>query len=204
MPNSKSEAKENFCTNRIPLVHFLLWTVFSGALSASQILTQYEFRSQLVSSWLHASMSVSEAASTSRGTTANPIPVGSSGSEHTTAPWTVQGCTHHYNRLQQTPLMLDFLGGWKEDAVLSLVPSSPGTQQALTDQKVPFCLPRVPFPHCITSSLEKCTAASWPRNDRKQSWQSHLLHPQLKGLIQPIHDISVSVSLEDLGLPTVF
>lgn len=93
MPNSKSEAKENFCTNRIPLVHFLLWTVVSGAVSASQILTLYEFRSQLVSSWLHASMSVSEAASTSRGTTANAIPVGSSGSEHTTAPWTVQGCT---------------------------------------------------------------------------------------------------------------
>lgn len=68
-------------------------------------------------------------------------------------------------------------------------------------RRFPSVFPGCPFP---TASLEKCTAASWPQNDGKQSWQSHLLHPQLKGLIQSIHDTSVSVSLEDPGLPTVF
>lgn len=67
---------------------------------------------------LRASMSVLEAAFITRGI-ANPGAVGEF--------WTAQGFRDHHNRLQQTPLVLKFLWGQKEDIVFSLLPSSPGS-----------------------------------------------------------------------------
>lgn len=133
---------------------------------------------------LHASMSVLEAAFITRGI-ANPGAVGEF--------WTAQGFRDHHNRLWQTPLVLKFLWGQKEDIVFFLLPSSPGSSLDWPQGSLSIT--------CTSGKMYSCFLTP---EYIKQSWQSHLLHPQLKALIQPIHDTSVGVSLEDPALPTVF
>lgn len=137
-------------------------------------------------------MSVPAASSTTRGA-ANPLPVGEFWQ------WTHEQCfTDHLNRLQPTHSMLTFLGGWKEDTVLSLLLSS-----SLDCQKVPLGLPKVPFPHCITRTSGKMYSCFLTTQWHKAELaESPAPSPTLGGLIQSIWHFFLS--LEDAGLPTVF